>query len=191
MANYTQKAILQTFEDMLREMPFDKITVSAIVARCEISPNTFYYHFRDIYDLLNTWMGIKELKYQELKQREDSWKDIIKMLFFDMQKNPDIVKHIFNSISRERLERYVFNSLEVAIYHMVRQKASGKDVPEDMQRTVAGICCYSLLGFLIKFIWNDLNTDVEKEVNLVTDFLDKSMRYYMFREISEEDGIQE
>ena len=44
---------------------------------------------------------------------------------------------------------------------------------------------------MIKFIWNDLNTDVEKEVNLVTDFLDKSMRYYMFREISEEDGIQE
>ena len=56
MANYTHKAILQTFDEMLMEMPFEKITVSALVARCEISSNTFYYHFQDIYDLLDEWM---------------------------------------------------------------------------------------------------------------------------------------
>ena len=53
MANFTKKAILSTFQDLLLEKPFDKITVSAIVARCGISPNTFYYHFADIYDLLD------------------------------------------------------------------------------------------------------------------------------------------
>ena len=34
MALLTQKAILSTFEEMLEEMPFDKITVSAFVLRC-------------------------------------------------------------------------------------------------------------------------------------------------------------
>ena len=48
MANYTQRAIVQTFETMLAETPFDRITVSALAARCGISPNTFYYHFREI-----------------------------------------------------------------------------------------------------------------------------------------------
>ena len=37
---------------MLAEMPFYKITVSALVKRAGISPNTFYYHYEDIYDLL-------------------------------------------------------------------------------------------------------------------------------------------
>ena len=60
MAQYTQKAIIQTFQDMLRKMPFDKITVSAIVSSCQISSNTFYYHYRDIYDLLDTWLVIKK-----------------------------------------------------------------------------------------------------------------------------------
>lgn len=45
MANYTVKAIMENFEEMLVEMPFNKVTVSALVARCEISSNTFYYHF--------------------------------------------------------------------------------------------------------------------------------------------------
>ena len=40
MAQYTQRAIIETFEKMLTEMPFDKITVSALVRRCEISSNT-------------------------------------------------------------------------------------------------------------------------------------------------------
>ena len=51
MALYTQKAILRAFGEMLEEMPFDKITVTALVKRCDISSNTFYYHYRDIYDL--------------------------------------------------------------------------------------------------------------------------------------------
>lgn len=49
MAQYTQKAIIDTFRDMLKKMPFDKITVTAIVSACGISSNTFYYHYRDIH----------------------------------------------------------------------------------------------------------------------------------------------
>ena len=52
MAIRTNKAIIETFEEMLDEMPFEKITVSSLAKRCEISPNTFYYHYEDIYDLL-------------------------------------------------------------------------------------------------------------------------------------------
>lgn len=56
MASFTRKAILTTFEDMLQKTKFDKITVSALIAKCGISPNTFYYHFRSIYDLLDAWL---------------------------------------------------------------------------------------------------------------------------------------
>ena len=52
MTKFTEKAILDTFDNMLARMPFKKITVSAIVAECGISSNTFYYHFNDIYNLL-------------------------------------------------------------------------------------------------------------------------------------------
>ena len=36
MALYTQKAIMRAFGEMLEEMPFDKITVTALVKRCDI-----------------------------------------------------------------------------------------------------------------------------------------------------------
>ena len=48
MALYTKKLIMTTFQEMIAEMPFDKITVSALVKRAEGSPNTLYYHYQDI-----------------------------------------------------------------------------------------------------------------------------------------------
>lgn len=41
MALYTKKLIMSTFQEMLEELPFDKITVAALVKRAGISPNTF------------------------------------------------------------------------------------------------------------------------------------------------------
>ena len=46
MANYTEKAIFRAFEELLEEKPFDKITVSAIVSKSEVSANTFTITFR-------------------------------------------------------------------------------------------------------------------------------------------------
>lgn len=53
MSMLTMKTIMQTFSEMIEEMPFDKITVLALVKRCEINHNTFYYHFQDLYELLD------------------------------------------------------------------------------------------------------------------------------------------
>ena len=59
MAHYTEKAIISSFQEMLEEMPFDKITVTALTKRSDISPNTFYYHYQDIYALLDYWLGLR------------------------------------------------------------------------------------------------------------------------------------
>lgn len=109
MANYTIKAVMQNFEEMLVEMPFSKVTVSALVERCEISSSTFYYHFRDVYELLDTWLTVKEKKYINMTNGMRDWLESLKLLLKAMQENSKLVYHIFDSIPRDRLERFVFD----------------------------------------------------------------------------------
>ena len=52
MASFTKKAICQSFIKLLSERPIDKITVKDIVDDCGIARNTFYYHYQDIYQVL-------------------------------------------------------------------------------------------------------------------------------------------
>ena len=56
MSQLTKKAIEEAFHDLLETTPFDKITVSAITKKCGIHHNTFYYHYKDIYELLEEWL---------------------------------------------------------------------------------------------------------------------------------------
>jgi AcrR family transcriptional regulator len=188
MANYTQKAILQTFEDMLSEMPFDRITVSAIVSRCEISSNTFYYHYRDIYDLLEAWMQIKTAWFLESSTAEDGWQERLKSVLHQMQENPQLVYHVFNSISRERLERYIFNSVENAFYTYVKSRAEALNLQDEALHGIAGFCCYSLLGFLLKFIWNHMDADVDAAVDGLSQLFDGAVEYVIRKALENSHG---
>ena len=52
--NRTKEAIVNAFWELLEEKPYNKITVKDIVDRCQINRNTFYYHFHDIPELLES-----------------------------------------------------------------------------------------------------------------------------------------
>ena len=52
MANFTKQAIKTSFIKLLNEQPLNKISVRSIVEDCGINRNSFYYHYRDIPDLI-------------------------------------------------------------------------------------------------------------------------------------------
>lgn len=167
MAQYTQKAILQVFQDMLEKMPFDKITVSAIVAGCEISSNTFYYHYQDIYDLLDTWLSIKKEKYIENASSGTRWQDAAKAMLHDIKNHRELVYHLFNSLSRERIERYIFESTDDTFYRLVCRETAGVEIPEQELRNVAEYNSYSFLGFMLKFLWNRMDGDIDAGIEKI------------------------
>lgn len=52
MAKATKHDILNSFMELVENDDFDKITVTSVVEDCNISRQTFYYHFKDIKALL-------------------------------------------------------------------------------------------------------------------------------------------
>ncbi|MGN0967970.1 MAG: TetR-like C-terminal domain-containing protein [Oscillospiraceae bacterium] len=176
MSQHTQKAILHTFQEMLRKQPFDKITVSALVAKCEISSNTFYYHYRDIYDLLDTWIHTIQDEYMSELYRGERWQDGLKTLLRDMKANSDLVYHLFNSLSRERLERYVFESTDDTYYELVRRAADGVAIPEEVLHEFVEYNSYSFLGFFLKYLWNRMEGDIDAWVDPVGRIFEDNLR---------------
>ena len=52
MSSFTKKAIMEAFLRLVGKKSLDKITVRDIVDECGINRNTFYYHFQDMYAVL-------------------------------------------------------------------------------------------------------------------------------------------
>lgn len=177
MSKYTQKAILYTFRDMLETTPFDKITVSALVSRCEISSNTFYYHFRDIYDLLDTWLLLWKEKYVARMEEDGSWQDPVKSLLRDMKAHSNIVYHLSDSLSRERIERSIFESTDHTFYQLVCRETAGVDIPEEVLRNVAEYNTYAFLGFFLKFLWNRMTDDIDEMIDQISENFENNLQW--------------
>lgn len=165
MAQFTQKAIIETFHEMLETTPFDKITVSSIVAKCEISSNTFYYHFRDIYDLFDAWLKREMDTVLSPFSPDDPWENAIKAILHYIKDHKSIIDHVSTSLSRERLERYIFDAAGESIHLLVCKEAEGQTVSEECLQDVSDFCRFALLGFFLKFIWNDMHIDIDESVD--------------------------
>ena len=67
----TKTMIAETFFNMAKGKSIDKITVTDLVERCKISRQTFYYHFKDIMDVLEWGME---------RRRNGPWRGVWRLL---------------------------------------------------------------------------------------------------------------
>lgn len=169
MANFTQKAIIATFQDMLEEMPFDKITVSAIVKRCQISSNTFYYHYQNIYDLLDIWLQEEFGRFTKETQAARNWAESVKDLLHSCQDNARLVYHVVNSLSRERLEQYVFSSTDDIFIRYVQDQTAGQTISREKLKDISTFCRYAFIGYFLNFLWNHMEDDVDASVDKLSE----------------------
>lgn len=75
-SNITKRALAAALKELMEEMTFDKITVGHICNKCEMNRKSFYYHFKDKYDLVN-WIYYTEF-IGAIKGKE--YKDGLKFL---------------------------------------------------------------------------------------------------------------
>ena len=127
MAPYTMKLIMSAFQEMLEEMPFDKVTVASLVRRAGISPNTFYYHYQDIYALLDAWFREKVAQFVP-GDTPIEWKSATKAMLRQCRAHPKTVYHVFDAPSRDRLERYIFSLTDDVFWRVTAQAAEGRAV---------------------------------------------------------------
>ncbi len=58
-SNITKRALAQALKELMASQPLEKISVGEICARCDMNRKSFYYHFKDKYDLVE-WIFYSE-----------------------------------------------------------------------------------------------------------------------------------
>ena len=59
MSNITKRALSHALKTLVSQYPLNKLTIKHITVQCGINRQTFYFHFRDIYDLVE-WTYAEE-----------------------------------------------------------------------------------------------------------------------------------
>ena len=161
MSELTKKALVAAAAELLKKKPLDKITIKEITDTCGLTRNTFYYHFQDIYDLLG-WMLIKEadeilMRFSEEEQWEDGFLEGLTFLY----ENKKIIYHIYKTINRGDLEKYLNKVGEVYALRLVNIQAEGLDVSREAVKTAADFYINAFVGTVLRWIENDMDNPPE------------------------------
>ena len=73
----TKMVIAETMKKLMEQRSFDKISVLEICDCCGINRKSFYYHFRDKYDLVNWIFYVDFVSELDLDQYASGW-DLLK-----------------------------------------------------------------------------------------------------------------
>ena len=107
MSQITKRALEASLKHLLLTKPLDKITVTDICEDCGISRMTFYYHFRDIYDLVE-WVCLEDARVAlDGKKTYDTWQQGFIQIFHAVRENKVFVMNVYRCVSREQVEKYL------------------------------------------------------------------------------------
>lgn len=78
-SSITKKALASALKDLMKEQSFSSISVANISERCEMNRKSFYYHFKDKYDLVNWIFDTEFIAVGSQSETVSSW-DLLQKL---------------------------------------------------------------------------------------------------------------
>jgi probable dihydroxyacetone kinase regulator len=152
VSKITKKALAASLKKLLAERPLDKITVIDIVNDCEVNRQTFYYHFQDIYDLLE-WVYLNEAtKALDGKNTYDTWQQGFYYIFEYVQSNREFVLNTYNSVSRDYLENFLYKETYALLIGVIEEKAKGMQIKQSDKDFIANFYKYAFVGLMLDWI---------------------------------------
>lgn len=168
MANITKYALEASLKKLLLQKPLDKITINDLTSDCGISRMSFYYHFKDIYDLTE-WVCLEDAKRAlQGKKTYDSWQEGLLQIFEAVLENKPFIVNVYHSVSREQIENYLFKLTYELIMGVVEEKSAGLDISEEEKIFIANFYKYSFVGIMLDWIKRGMRDDYHEIVEKMT-----------------------
>lgn len=131
MALSTKEALADSLLKLLSKRSFDKITVKDIVEDCGVNRQTFYYHFHDIYDLVEWIFQDAAARVAQKNLDYDDWTAGLEILMQFLQDNRMLILNAYNSINHEAVANYIKVGLRPYCAAIVEHQAAEMPDPVD------------------------------------------------------------
>ena len=122
----TKHALAAALKELMKQKPLEKITIQDITQKCGIRRQNFYYHFADVYDLLQYMFDEEAMSLLKKHEGIQFWQDDLLQLFHYIEANREVCLCALNSLGREHLKRFFEADIYADIKSTVEQ--IGKEI---------------------------------------------------------------
>ena len=173
MAEITKMWIADKMREIMKHKPIDKIRVTEICKAADIERPTFYYHFKDKYDLV-AWMFCTQAYGTDLTSVASAAAGMNKMkqeiLFY---------KRAYEDSSQNALWRYMLEYFVRRYKELVKEKLGTELLDPQLAYSIRFYCMGSV-GMTQEWVLNDNITSAETVVQMMFNSMPENLRSILF-----------
>ena len=173
MADRTKLWIAEKMKGLMAKKPLDKIRVTEICREAEIERPTFYYHFRDKYDLV-AWIFVHSAADLDVIDVQSAAENIS-----NMKKEYLFYKRAYEDKSQNELWMYMHDYF-VKGYSEAAKRILGVETLDTQMSFSIRMYCYGAVWMSREWVLNDNITSAETVIRMMFNTMPKALREVYF-----------
>lgn len=140
--------IAEAFFNLSKEKSIDKITVKDLVETCNISRQSFYYHFQDILEVIewSAQQAFQKLLDESLKA--DNPEQVLYDFLTASEEAGTLLQKLLHSQRREQVEHLMVQSVCKYLQELIIRKGPRPNLPYEDLQTALRFCSYGIVGLM-------------------------------------------
>lgn len=150
----TKWKLAETLKTMMLTTSVDHITIEMLTKKAKLTRNTFYYHFDDIYSLLE-WIYKQELLANiEAYTKIEDWKIAYRLILDYIEDNQQFCLETFRSVARDLLENFLYSVASDLVKKVIVH--SQLTVSPKLQKSITNFYGWALVMQVVQWLANGL-----------------------------------
>ena len=149
----TKRALSDSLKRIMQHKKLSKVTVSEIIADCGVNRKTFYYHFKDIYDLLK-WT-IEQETIEGLKNFDLllNLEEAMSFVADYVDNNQHLLNCIYDSMGRIEIKRFFYTDFYNVILSAIEklEKEMNKSLSASFKKQLTNFYTEALAGLVLDY----------------------------------------
>lgn len=148
----TKRALEDSLKRLLLQKPLTKITIADLTEDCGVSRMTFYYHFQDIYDLVEWACEEDAGRALANNKTADTWQVGLENIMLAVRDNKPFIMNVYHCVSAERIQRFLQPVTFDLIEGVVEEHAAGKNISQTDKDFLSRFFAHAFIGIMLDWI---------------------------------------
>ncbi len=159
MTEFTKRELGNSLKTLLQDRPLNRITVADITGRCGVNRQTFYYHFKNIYELLGWIYTTEALGTIENCKSYETWQEGLSLIFSYVRENRPFCLNTYRSLGREHLENFLNQTARHLLMAVLEEIPESAAASEETKEFIVNYHASGFTSLLLE--WLKEGTDPE------------------------------
>ena len=170
-SDLTKQKIAISMKELLKTHSFEDISIETLSKYTNISRNTFYYHFKDKYDVIN-WIFYSDItpivtKTYTLK----TWSKGLELLCEYMQNNKEFYIKVLHVSGQNSFTECLLDFYKNLVYNLIKSTGGNQILKDEHIKIIADFYAFGLTGIITNWAKHDMVIDPKPIIKILEGLL--------------------